>query len=87
MRAARRESLLALELADRGFGWPLEMVLKAADAGWTINEVQVSYGPRDGGRSKVSGSVRGTARAIRDMGGQLAGVADSSGGSRTTGIS
>jgi glycosyltransferase involved in cell wall biosynthesis len=71
MRAARREALLALGLRDRGFGWPLEMVLRAAASGWTVGEVPVGYGPRLGGRSKVSGSVRGTARAIRDMGALL----------------
>jgi glycosyltransferase involved in cell wall biosynthesis len=66
MRAARREALLALELRDRRFGWPLEMVLRAAAAGWTIREVPVSYHPR-AGRSKVTGTVKGTARAVRDM--------------------
>jgi glycosyltransferase involved in cell wall biosynthesis len=71
MRAARREGLLGLGLTDRGFGWPLEMVLRAAAAGWSVEEVPVSYGPRDGGRSKVSGSVRGTVRAVRDMGALL----------------
>ena len=39
MRAARREPLLALGIADRRFGWPLEMVLRAAAAGWRIDEV------------------------------------------------
>lgn len=72
MRAARRDALLALDLRDRGFGWPLEMVLKAAAAGWAIDEVDVGYGPRAGGRSKVSGSARGTIRALRDMGALLA---------------
>jgi glycosyltransferase involved in cell wall biosynthesis len=66
MRAARREPLLALGLRDRRFGWPLEMVLRAAAAGWTIHEVPVRYRPR-AGRSKVTGTVRGTARAVRDM--------------------
>jgi glycosyltransferase involved in cell wall biosynthesis len=66
MRAAPREALLELGLRDRRFGWPLEMVLRAAAAGWTIREVGVSYHPRDG-KSKVTGTVRGTARAIRDM--------------------
>jgi hypothetical protein len=68
MRAARRDGLLALGLRDRAFGWPLEMVLRAAACGWSVGEVRVSYGPRAGGRSKVSGSVRGTWRATRDMG-------------------
>jgi glycosyltransferase involved in cell wall biosynthesis len=71
MRAARRDGLLALGLRDRASGWPLEMVLRAAGAGWRIGELPVGYGPRLGGRSKVSGSVRGTARAIRDMGALL----------------
>jgi len=66
MRAAPRERLLALGLRDRRFGWPLEMVLRAAAEGWTIREVDVAYHPRDG-RSKVTGTVRGTARAVRDM--------------------
>jgi glycosyltransferase involved in cell wall biosynthesis len=72
MRAARRERLLALGLVDRGFGWPLEMVLRAAAAGWRIEEMAVSYGPRHGGRSKVTGSVAGTVRAVHDMATALA---------------
>jgi glycosyltransferase involved in cell wall biosynthesis len=66
MRAARREPLLALGIEDRRFGWPLEMVLRAGAAGWTIAEVPVGYRKR-AGRSKVTGTVRGTARAVRDM--------------------
>jgi glycosyltransferase involved in cell wall biosynthesis len=66
MRAARREPLLALGIRDRRFGWPLEMVLRAAAAGWEIREVEVRHLPRRG-RSKVTGTVRGTARAVRDM--------------------
>jgi glycosyltransferase involved in cell wall biosynthesis len=66
MRAARRESLLALGIRDRRFGWPLEMVLRAAAAGWRIEEVPVSYLARKG-RSKVTGTVRGSLRAVRDM--------------------
>ncbi|MEH3052520.1 MAG: glycosyltransferase family 2 protein [Patulibacter minatonensis] len=66
MRAARRDALLGLGIADRRFGWPLEMVLRAAAAGWRIDEVPVDYFPRVG-RSKVTGTVRGTVRAVRDM--------------------
>jgi glycosyltransferase involved in cell wall biosynthesis len=66
MRAGRREELLALGIADRRFGWPLEMVLRAAAAGWRVEEVPVGYRARTG-RSKVTGTVRGTARAVRDM--------------------
>lgn len=67
MRAAPRQALLDLRLADRRFGWPLEMVVRASAAGWAITEVEVGYGPRRGGRSKVTGTVRGTARTVRDM--------------------
>lgn len=66
MRAARREDLLALGLADRRFGYPLEMVMAAADAGWRIEEADVPYLPRSG-RSKVTGTVAGTVRTVRDM--------------------
>jgi glycosyltransferase involved in cell wall biosynthesis len=66
MRAARRSALLSLDLRDRRFGWPLEMVVSAAKAGWRIDEVEVTYRSRVG-RSKVTGTVRGTVRAVRDM--------------------
>ncbi|PXY32603.1 glycosyltransferase family 2 protein [Prauserella muralis] len=68
MRAVRRDALLELGVADRGFGYPLELLVRAADAGWRVREFEVAYGPRaDGTVSKVSGSLRGTARAARDM--------------------
>jgi hypothetical protein len=66
MRAARREALLGLGMQDRRFGWPLEMVLRAQASGWRIDEIGVPYGARSG-RSKVTGTLRGTIRAIRDM--------------------
>ncbi|MEO3824290.1 glycosyltransferase family 2 protein [Actinomadura sp. B10D3] len=66
MRAARRAGLLALGLEDRRFGYPLEMVLRAARAGWRIGEIDVPYLPRTG-TSKVTGTVGGTVRAVRDM--------------------
>ena len=66
MRAASRERLLGLGLLDRRSGWPLEMVLKAVAAGWRISEVEVAYAPRIG-RSKVTGTVLGTALAVKDM--------------------
>ena len=66
MRAARREDLLALGVSDRRFGWPLEMVLLASRSGMRVDEVDVSYLPREG-HSKVTGTVRGTARAVWDM--------------------
>jgi glycosyltransferase involved in cell wall biosynthesis len=66
MRAAGRADLLALALEDRRFGYPLEMVVRAAEAGWRIRETAIPYYPRTG-KSKVTGTVRGTARAVRDM--------------------
>jgi hypothetical protein len=68
VRACRREDLLGLGVADRAFGYPLELLLKATAAGWRVVELDVAYRPRAAGtRSKVSGSVRGTMRAVRDM--------------------
>jgi hypothetical protein len=66
MRAARRECLLSLCIEDRRSGWPLEMVLRAVRAGWRIGEVPVIYLAR-AGRSKVTGTLRGSVQAIGDM--------------------
>jgi glycosyltransferase involved in cell wall biosynthesis len=70
MRAARREGLLSLDLRDRRSGWPLEMVLRAQGAGWRVRNVPVEYAER-AGRSKVTGTVKGTIGAVRDMGALL----------------
>jgi glycosyltransferase involved in cell wall biosynthesis len=74
MRAARRAPLLALPMSDRRFGYPLEMVVRAAQAGWRIAETDVPYYPRTG-KSKVTGTVGGTVRTVRDMRRVLASVA------------
>lgn len=66
MRCARRDQLLGLGLTDRRFGYPLEMVMAAAVADWRIDEVDIPYLPRSG-RSKVTGTVGGTVRTVRDM--------------------
>lgn len=66
LRAARRAELLALDLTDRRSGYPLQMVVRAADAGWRITEHDVPYAPRTGA-SKVTGTWRGTFQAVRDM--------------------
>lgn len=71
MRAARRADLLALGVVDRRSGYPLETVVRAADADWRIAEVDVRYLPRSG-RSKVTGTVLGTVNAVRDMSAVLA---------------
>jgi glycosyltransferase involved in cell wall biosynthesis len=70
MRSARRDSLLGLRLTDRRSGWPLEMVVRAGQAGWRVAEVPVPYGVRSG-HSKVTGTVIGTALAVSDMRAQL----------------
>ncbi|WP_433724393.1 glycosyltransferase family 2 protein [Actinoplanes sp. CA-051413] len=73
IRAARKSDLLALGLRDRRFGYPLELLIAAGKAGWRVTEIDVAYHPRTAGtRSKVTGTVRGTARAIRDMSAVLA---------------
>jgi glycosyltransferase involved in cell wall biosynthesis len=74
MRAARREPLLALAMSDRRFGYPLEMVVRAAEAGWRIAETDVPYYPRTG-KSKVTGTFGGTVRTVRDMRRVLASIA------------
>jgi hypothetical protein len=68
---ARRQELLALGLVDRRSGYPLEMLVRAADAGWRVRESDVDYHPRVG-KSKVTGTVRGSWQAVRDMSAVLA---------------
>jgi glycosyltransferase involved in cell wall biosynthesis len=67
MRVARREALLNLGVLDRRSGYPLELLVRAGAAGWRVVELDVSYGPRTGGKSKVSGSLRGSITAIFDF--------------------
>ncbi len=68
MRVSRRLDLLDLAVADRRFGYPVELLQKVTNAGWIVSEHDVTYHPRaTGTRSKVSGSVRGTVRTARDF--------------------
>lgn len=68
IRVCRRDELLALDVRDRRFGYPVELLQKVTQADWRVVEHDVPYRPRAAGtRSKVSGSVRGTARAARDF--------------------
>lgn len=68
IRVCRREDLLRLDVRDRRFGYPVELLQKASRADWRITEHDVDYHPRAlGTRSKVSGSVAGTVRAARDF--------------------
>jgi glycosyltransferase involved in cell wall biosynthesis len=67
MRVARRDALLALGVTDRRSGYPLELLVRAAEAGWRVVERDVAYGARTGGKSKVSGSLRGSIVAALDF--------------------
>ena len=69
VRVARREALLGLDLTDRRSGYPLETLLAAAQRGWRVLEVDVTYRRRTpGGRSKISGTVGGTLCVAADFG-------------------
>ena len=67
VRVTRRIALLELGIEDRRFGYPIELLVRAAGAGWQVREVDVTYAMRTAGRSKVTGSISGTARALRDF--------------------
>lgn len=67
-RVCRRADLLGLQVADRRFGYPVELLRKAAAAQWVVREFDMPYGARaDGTRSKVSGSLRGSVLAATDF--------------------
>ncbi|MEO6882270.1 MAG: glycosyltransferase family 2 protein [Mycobacteriaceae bacterium] len=72
VRVFRRVALLELGVTDRRSGYPLELLVRAGRAGWQVVERDISYAPRTAGRSKVSGSVRGTVHAARDFRAALA---------------
>jgi glycosyltransferase involved in cell wall biosynthesis len=65
VRVARRQVLLDLDLGDRRFGYPVEVVVKAVAAGRSVANIDIRYAPRVG-RSKVTGTPRGIWRALRD---------------------
>jgi glycosyltransferase involved in cell wall biosynthesis len=67
MRVARRDAVLALGVNDRRSGYPLELLVRAAAANWRVVERDVTYGPRTGGKSKVSGSLKGSFVAALDF--------------------
>src|SRR5215207_3836 len=63
MRAIRRDALIALDMRETTYGWNLEMQMRAARAGLRIVELPVAHRRRQGGVSKVSGSLSGTLKA------------------------
>jgi glycosyltransferase involved in cell wall biosynthesis len=67
MRVAYRDALVGLGVEDRRSGYPLELLVRAAAAGWIVSEHDIAYGARTGGKSKVSGSLRGSFFAVLDF--------------------
>jgi glycosyltransferase involved in cell wall biosynthesis len=63
LRLIRRQSIERLAMADRGYGWTVEMQVKAVEQGLRICERPVNYLPRQGGRSKIAGTVAGSVKA------------------------
>lgn len=62
-RAISRKALENLQMQERTYGWPCEMIIKAGKLGYRVLEVPASYRPRTGGKSKVSGTLLGSIRA------------------------
>jgi glycosyltransferase involved in cell wall biosynthesis len=62
-RVIRRDALERLQMRDSNYGWTIEMQIKARRAGLRILEIPVNYRKRIAGRSKISGSLLGAARA------------------------
>ena len=67
LRLLRKTAFDAMVLEDRGFGWNIEMQVRAVELGLRWVELPVAYHPRAAGESKISGSFRGTVRAARGM--------------------
>ena len=63
LRVIRREALERLEMRDPTWGWNVEMQIKAVTHGLRIRQVDVPYGHRIAGKSKISGTISGTIRA------------------------
>lgn len=66
-RAISRKTLENLNMQERTYGWPCEMIIKAGKLGHRVLEVPVTYRPRTGGKSKVSGTITGSIRAAIAM--------------------
>ncbi|GAC1385752.1 MAG: glycosyltransferase family 2 protein [Ktedonobacteraceae bacterium] len=66
-RVIRCSSLETLKMGEMTFGWPVEMVVKAARAGYRIVELPIHYRRRSDGRSKVAGTIVGSVKAAYYM--------------------
>jgi len=63
LRLIRRRELELIAMEDRGFGWTIEMQVRALEEGLKIIEIPVNYRPRQGGKSKISGTISGSFQA------------------------
>jgi glycosyltransferase involved in cell wall biosynthesis len=63
LRLVRRSALDQIQMQDRGFGWTVEMQVRAIECELRICELPVPYHCRQGGRSKISGTIRGSIKA------------------------
>src|SRR5690242_1423447 len=63
LRLISRRAFERLTLQDRGFGWTVEMQVRATEEGISIRELPVQNFPRRAGVSKISGTFRGTIQA------------------------
>ncbi len=66
-RVIRCSALEALHMCEMTFGWPVEMLVKAARAGYRIIELPIHYRRRSHGRSKVAGTIIGSVKAAYCM--------------------
>ena len=63
LRLIRRDKLVEIAMSDRGMGWTVEMQVKAIESNLKIAEFPVAYFPRQGGKSKISGTIKGSIQA------------------------
>lgn len=64
-RLIKKSAFLSLDMKDRNFGWTIEMQIKAARAKLKTKEVEITNQPRVAGKSKISGTIRGTLLAAK----------------------
>jgi hypothetical protein len=63
LRLIKRSALELIKMEDRGFGWTVEMQVKAIEFKLAICELPVGYRCRQGGKSKISGTISGSFKA------------------------
>ncbi|MBU6409316.1 MAG: glycosyltransferase family 2 protein, partial [Verrucomicrobia bacterium] len=63
LRLISRRAFERLNLQDRGFGWTVEMQVRAAEEKLNVGEVSVRSFPRHAGVSKISGTIKGSVQA------------------------